>query len=379
MTSYRGNPMMASRLIAFAACTGLMLAAAGAQVATAATLTTGVNLPNATRAGPADRAAVIAQLKTAGVRTVRFPFGTDPGDIAYAAQLYAQGIKVDMIVSPQYPPNAPTRPPYPEDPHMYPGHPLSSADPALSKVYYEALMARLDASGVVLESFELGNEINWSAFNDDIPLPGEGKIFGLEDLSRDPEGQQIARSFIRYLQILAALKEARDHSKLNRNTPIVSAGLSPTGRPRLTPGKKEDGVSIEATIQFLRANGLDKLVDGYGLHFYPWQRTTQETDMNLQNNVVAVCQPAGSGAGKPCWITEWGVVNPSAACPLDESPRLPLVEHMMDVFRGMARQGRIQAEFYYSWNTDPWTKREDPITVFRCGSVTQAGRVALTP
>ena len=371
-----GNGIMRSRLTALTAWTAFFLAAAGAS---AATLMTGVNLPNATRAGPADRAAVIGQLKAAGVQHVRFPFGIDPGDIGYAEQLYAQGIKIDMIVSPQYPPNAPTRPPYPDDPHMYTGHPLSDADPTLSRTYYQTLMERLDASGVVLTSLELGNEINWSAFNADFPLPGEGKIFDMNDLSHDPEGQQIARSFIRYLQILAALKDARDHSKLNRNTPIISAGLSPTGRARVTPEKKEDGVSIEATIQFLRANGLDNLVDGYGVHFYPWQRTTQETDMNLRNNVVTVCQPAGSGAGKPCWITEWGVVNPNTSCPPDESPRLPLVEHMMDVFRGLAREGRVEAEFYYSWNTDPWTHREDPITVYRCGGVTQAGRVALTP
>jgi hypothetical protein len=92
-------------------------------------------------------------------------------------------------------------------------------------------------------------------------------------------------------------------------------------------GNREDGVSIEATLQFLRANGLDNLVDGYGIHFYPWQRTAQQTDTNLQNNVVVECRAGGSSGGKPCWITEWGVVNPSTSYPLNDGPRLPTVEH----------------------------------------------------
>ena len=159
---------------------------------------------------------------------------------------------------------------------MYPSHPLSYADPKLSEAYFQGLLEKLEANGVVLASIELGNEINWSAFNGEFPLPGEGKIFSLDDLYRDPEGQQVAKGFLRYLQILKVLKDVRDHSRLNRNTPIISAGLSPTGRARVLTGNKEDGVSIEATLQFLRANGLDNLVDGYGIHFYPWQKTLQQ-------------------------------------------------------------------------------------------------------
>ena len=48
-------------------------------------LLTGVNVPNATKAGPADRIAVTNQLKAAGVRITRFPFGINAGDIYYAA------------------------------------------------------------------------------------------------------------------------------------------------------------------------------------------------------------------------------------------------------------------------------------------------------
>lgn len=211
-------------------------------------LLTGVNVPNATRASPSDRQVVINQLRTAGVRIVRFPVGKDVGDLVeYASQLYAQGIKLNLIVDPQYPPNARIRPPYPQDSHMYSSYPLSDADPTLSRAYFHTLLSKLDASGVVLASIELGNESNWSTFNGDFPLPGEGKVFGLDDLSHNPEGKQVARGLVQYLKILAVLKDARDHSTSNKTTPIFSAGLSPTGRARVvTGGNREDGVSIEA-------------------------------------------------------------------------------------------------------------------------------------
>ena len=94
--------------------------------------------------------------------------------------------------------------------------PLSWADLEASRVSYQSLFDKLDANGIVLAGIELGNEINWTDFNGDFPIPGEGKAFSLEDLSRDPEAQQVARGFLQYLKLLAALKEVRDHSKLNR-------------------------------------------------------------------------------------------------------------------------------------------------------------------
>jgi hypothetical protein len=92
---------------------------------------------------------------------------------------------------------------------------------------------------------ELGNEINWAAFNAEFPLPGEGKILSLADLSHDPEGRQIAKGFLQYLKILAVLKEVRDHSRLNRNTPIITAGMvDAKDGDKLYSNKKEDMVRL---------------------------------------------------------------------------------------------------------------------------------------
>jgi len=46
----------------------------------------------------------------------------------------------------------------------------------------------LDAYGISLAGLKLENEINYTGFNAEFKLPGEGKNFGLNDLYNDPEG-----------------------------------------------------------------------------------------------------------------------------------------------------------------------------------------------
>ena len=106
---------------------------------------------------------------------------------------------------------------------------------------------------------ELGNELNWVDFNGDFALPGQGKSFTLDDLSHDPEAKRVAQGFLQYLKVLAALKDVRDHSRLNRRTPIITAGMATVGGGAWQQKLQLDGVSIPATYAFLRAHGLDQL------------------------------------------------------------------------------------------------------------------------
>ncbi|MDR3734585.1 MAG: hypothetical protein P4L10_03510 [Acidobacteriaceae bacterium] len=322
--------------------------------------------------------AIISQLKTAGVRVIRVPLTPSDKDIDFAKRAFAQGIQIDAIIKLQYPQDAPTRPYQPEKfPHMWSGSPLSFADPELSKAQFQKLIEKLEASGITLAGLELGNEINQAAFNADFPLPGEGITFGLNDLYHDPEAKQIAKGFLQYLKVLAELKDVRDHSKLNQRTPIISAGLAGGGPEGHSPQKKKDSVSINATLQFLRTHGLDSLVDAYGVHTYPWNGGTPENrKMSLEKYVIAECGHVNSRTGKPCWITEWGIVNDNISCPVDDTGRSPIVGEIMDDFREFAKQGRLTAALYFSWNMDPASKRSD---VYRCGNLTESGKLALLP
>ncbi len=343
-------------------------------------LEVGVNLVSPMRASVANQGALIDQLKAAHIRLIRAPLSPDDKAIDFVKRVYAPGIKIEFQLSPQFPADAPSRPYQPKEfPNMWGGHPLSSADPQLSKIYFQSVMDKLEGNGIVLAGLELGNEINWTAFNPEFPLPGKGMNFGLDDLYHDPEAKQIAKGYLQYLKILAQLKDVRDHSKLNQHTPIILAGLADDGAEGPRPKSKTDSVSINATIQFLRANGLDKLVDAYGIHTYPWESTPARRKMHLEKYAMAECRAENSREGKPCWITEWGIANKDMSCPLNDSARATLIQETMDDFRELAKQRRLIAALYFAWDSDPWSKSVDPFSIYRCGSLTAGGKLALSP
>jgi hypothetical protein len=373
---------LARTLVGFAVLLSLTLG-----TARAADFIVGVNVVNPLRASVADQNALIAQLKAAGVRVIRCGVTPDAKGLDFAKRVYAAGIRIQLILSLKYDADAPTRPYDPRRfPNMWGGHPLSSASVTLSKAYFESLVGMFDANGMTLAGLELGNEINWAAFNPEFPLPGEGKILTRADLANDPEGQQIARGFRQYVKVLAALKNVRDHSPYNARTPIVLAGLVAAedgGKPFNTRG--EDMVSLPATIGFLRENGLDAVVDYYGIHTYPSasdpgdpaaaaKRAERFTSVDL-----AECRSAGSPDGKPCWITEWGFPNSDVSCPPDDAKRTELVEEMRADFARAADQGRLVGASLFSWDSDPWSKHVDFDSVYRCGELTSSGRAALQP
>ena len=262
---------------------------------------------------------------------------------------------------------------------------LTRSNPVAFRSNFESLLGRLEESGIVLVAFELGNEINWAGFNADFPLPGKGKVLGSEELLVDPEGRQIAKGFLQYLKSLGALREVRDRSKLNRDTPIISAGLADLSGTNWTTTTKADAVSVDATLNFLRANGLDILVDGYGLHSYPSVRnpgSVADAAMRLahmESNGLKQCRPGASPDGKPCWFTEWGFNNVGDACPVDDAGRVSLVREMRDRFSRLAIQGRLGGLFFYTWQGNVHAQREDRASAYRCGALTQSGRLAIAP
>jgi hypothetical protein len=350
-------------------------------------LVVGVNLANPLRASIADQNAIFAQLKAAGVQIIRNNIRGDlDKGIDFLRRAAAQGIRVQLLVGPAYPPDAPARPYMPDRfPKMWGGPPLSSADPDLSRASYRRLFAALDAAGITLAGLELDNEINWAAFNRDIPLPGMGKILSREDLRSTPEGQQIAKGFLQYLKVLAVLKEERDRSRLNRSAPIISAGLvaAPDGE-KLYNDKKQDIVSLPATLDFLREHGLDALVDAYGIHTYPSSaqpgdpRARARRTARLREVDLAQCGTAG-GDRKPCWITEWGFPNRDLTCPANDAPRAQLVREVRADFAKAAAEGRLIGITYFAWTSEPWVREPSPLSIYRCGGLTESGRLAIAP
>jgi hypothetical protein len=355
------------------------------QPALAAAPVVGVNLVNEPyKLSAAEQESLLASMQSAGVRTIRASIPDDADGLGFAQRVYAHGMQIDWLVYPVT--RAGT--PFPHAPAGFAGMwrspGLSTSDPARFRELFTKELADLEDRGIKLAGLEFGNEINWVGSNADFPLPGKGRIFGLQDLYTDPEAKAVAAGFELYLGSLAVLRDVRDHSKLNRTTPIISAGL---GVGNASPGPSWnsalDGVSIAATLQFLKAKGLDRLVDAYGVHAYPpadrprVPAAAADRLSRLEHIVFPECRAAG--AGKPCWLTEWGFTEAGNGCPVDDSTRLKLVQEMRRQFKAFADQGRLTGLFYYTWQGHAGAATEDRFSVLLCGAVTPSGRLALAP
>jgi len=345
----------------------------------------GINMVNPGRFKVEQQNAMLSEMKKAGVRVIRCGVSPDDKGLDFAKRVYAQGIKIELGVSVQFRDGAPTRQSQPKEfPGMWSGHPLSYADPDKFRAYFEPLLAKLEEQGIVLAAFELGNEINWTAFNAEFPLPGEGKgVLSLDDLYHDTEGKQIAKGYLQYLKVLAVLKDIRDHSKLNQHTPVITAGLIDAEQGDIKAGSKVDAASFSATLDFMRANGLDKIVDGYGIHIYPNGNPKAPANQRMhaidQETFDKECRPPGSAAGKPCWITEWGIANRDTSCPGHEENRTMVMRQMLGIFYEYAKEKRIEGLILFTWNSDAWAKQVDKFAMYRCGALTEGGRLAIMP
>ena len=224
----------------------------------------------------------------------------------------------------------------------------------------------------MLTGVELGNEINWTDFNGDFPIPVQGKAFTLQDLSQDPEARRVAQGLLQYLKVLAVLKDVRDHSKLNRQAPIISAGMAAVnGGPRQQK-LQIDSVSIPATYAFLRAHGLDDLVDGYGVHDYPAVVPAGDKAAAARRAAELDELIFPPGNAKPYWLTEWGFAS-TAASSADDQTRARSVTEVRTYLLHLYEQRRLGGIFWYVWN------EPDHNSIYRQGALVEAGRRAIAP
>jgi hypothetical protein len=316
---------------------------------------------------------MIGQLAENGVKTIRI--GLLPNSVDFIAQAYRHGIGTVAVVYPHTGSTAKT-----VRPQNWAAIPLSKLNPLEFTDGVKPMLDRLETAGVRLTAFELGNEINTSGYNGDIPSPGSGRVLGLRALNdpRDPEGPAIAAGFRIYIKVAAALKDLRDHSKLNRHTPIIAAGMANWGLPSPKAWDGLLGVSLPDAIAFLQHNGLDGFVDGYGVHVYPGLDPTRSVATriaSLGQTIFPKCTPT-----RPCWLTEWGIPNAAQhgrpdRCPIDETKRLKVIEELRGAFAHFVGEGRLAAVIYYDWSDKPGKEAG----IFRCGILTPAGKLALSP
>jgi len=328
----------------------------------------GVNLVNSPdQLTPQEQDTILDNMKGAGVRVIRAGIVNNDKNLDFIQRVYAHGLKIEGLAGVRGPSG-----------NMI----LSVADPDKFRAYYQPFLARLESKGIVLAGIELGNEINWAGWSNDLSDGAgrkTGRVLTLGDLSRDPEGRQVAKGYLQYIKLLGVLRDIRNHSQLNQHTPIISAGLAPWEPP--TTGSKNDAVSLTATMQFLRANGADQFVDAYGVHWYPRGNVSPAVRLSDMQKVFAECGSDRSG-GKPCWLTEWGLpAGNGKSCPIADDGRAAVFAELRNDFSQVVRQGRLKGIIFYTWegNIHDPNYKYDPYSAFLCGGFSKGGRVAIAP
>jgi len=164
----------------------------------------------------------------------------------------------------------------------------------------------------------------------------------------------------------------RDHSKLNQHAPIISAGMAAVSGGPWQQKLGVDGVSIPATYAFLRAHGLDKLVDGYGVHDYP--PVVKPGDKAAAAQRIAKLDQSifPPGNAKPYYLTEWGFPS-TAKSSAEDQTRTRSVAEIRTYFLHLFRQGRLGGIFWYVWN------EPDNDSIYRGGVLMDAGKQAIAP
>jgi hypothetical protein len=349
---------------------------ATAHAAQAGNIVVGVNTVGIERMNEQQQDAFVEQLRQNHVKVVRV--GIDEKYNHYIIRASQQGIGVVAVVFPWLgSKNLRNRPAAPSIGLIWGQAAFSSIDPEAFRMWFSSRVAALEAGGVRLTAFEFGNEINTAGYDGDFPIQASGRVLGLSDLNNpnDPEAAAVAAGYRVYLKALAELKHVRDSSKLNKKTPIISAGLADDGPPGKRPGAKQDSASIPDTLQFLRQHGLDELVDGYGVHFYPSNpdpNTPLAQRINgLKERAFALCSSV-----KPCWLTEWGFANRDLSCPIHDETRVKLFQTEREAFKTFIRERRLAAIIYYNWTALHGYESQ---AIFRCGALTDAGKLALEP
>ncbi|HET9538058.1 MAG TPA: glycoside hydrolase [Mesorhizobium sp.] len=330
----------------------------------------GVNRVNLAWAPPEVREAILQEMAVNSVRLVRLslvpPFADSVDAVRTAARL---GMRVVLVVSFNnkdfYPAGAEKRSGRGRTWDVYR---LSDIDPERFRDAFRRALRSIDDAGVSLLAIQPGNEINWGGFNGDLVVhaaedaPTPRSSSDLSFPSRFEHGLDA------YVQITRIVREEIARTAHNRGAQVLAAGLSDISAA-IADDRGIETVDASDVVALLRARDIDDAVDGYGVHLYPDQSVTADERQRRIGSAVSYCREPVSG--KPCWITEWGLANASVACPLDDDRRSRIAGEVRTLFDALIREGRVVGALYYDWDTNL------PYSVWRCGSLTPTGRVAI--
>jgi hypothetical protein len=314
---------------------------------------------------------VLDNIHDAGIRDIRLtldpPLDNTVRTISYATRL---GFRVLFVISLGWPsfnvPDAALRPG--RSARFFPVHRLSDLDLAAYKIQFANILDKIEESGGRVAAFQIGNEINWAAFNGDLPLPpsGSGIRYTIQNFGSAPEASQIERGFQKYGAALAMTRQILESSKYHKNAKIISAGLT-------DGGGMPNGASIvgyDLAIQLFKKYHVFDNIDGIGIHIYPVAPANSAGRFDkVYLAVLRLTKICSEFADKSCWITEWGFRSKTKSCTSNDTDRLELMRDFQKSAACLRSSHNIVATYLFAWDNGGEN------SVWRCGHLTQAGQI----
>jgi len=332
-------------------------------------LRSGVNRVNLAWRTAAEQQEILGEIAASGVTDIRLSLSR-PVDRSIDALKIADALGLNILLEIQLS----NKSYYPSDLKPRTGHDrvwdihrLSDLDLEKYRTELSSALTRIDEAGIRLEAVEPGNEINISPYNGDLhvyPVRGVRTARSIDELRNRSAFEKGLDKYVDALRIARDLLDATVHS---RETKLVSSGLSDM-RAQTADRLGLERLDAGEVIDLLQERGLDEIVDAYGIHIYPGNRTASAIERRI-GELLEFCLPAETG--HPCWITEWGVANTSQECPVDDGKREVVVRNVLQTFDDLSDTGRLEAVFYYDWDS------HDRYSVWRCGGLSPAGALAV--
>jgi len=361
-----GNHMRHSILpvLAMAFC----LTAGGSALASGAenAVTIGVATANIAWEKSQDVKATFAEIADAGFTTVRIGF-KNPVASSYATLAAAKEAGLDILVT--FPlidgsvseggaePRAKTK-------RFFEAFGLSQIDPARFQARLDDLLDFIAHQQIPVIGLEIGNELNWSGYNGDLPLYDTGNpVADWHGLSPDVAARFEA-GIARYREVLEIAKASLAARPALGSVKLVSAGLADINAGFI----RQSGATYIAPRLVYQAYTREQLfgtVDVVGIHLYePLRAASKAAERPAMIAAqLAYCGEAGF-ADRPCWITEFGSALPHQACAPDDTQRIALLRPLLDHLAQSNEARAVPFAFYYDWNAD------EGFALKRCGHPT---------
>lgn len=358
-----GNHIILRHALALCLAAGLLAPAAAAEEPG---FTTGIAAANIAWAKAPAIAETMTGIAEAGFGSVRIGF-KNPIAGTFRALDAAKAEGLDVLVTVPLIDGAVAAKgaePRPRNKHFFPAYGLSQIDLDRYEARLRQLLDRIAANDLPVIGLELGNELNWSGYNGDLPIRPGGSV--ISDAATWPAAERAAfeAGINKYAAVIERTRVALRENPRFHNIKLVTAGLADinaafihrVGASYIDPALVYDAFAVR---------GLFDHVDAIGIHLYEPLRNA--TDVGDRPRMIAAqlidCGRADF-ADRPCWITEYGAALPEKDCAADDSRRIALMKPLLDHLALAENAHRVPIGFYYDWNEDAG------FSLLRCGRAT---------